>query len=160
MSRRLLPAVLILASLVGLHVVSAESPQPQGQGGRGGGRGAAPPRARSVTLGDVTAFEVANHVATVSAGADQVRVMFYRDEIFRLWLGPDGEFAEAQPETTDAQMVVCSGDPIAFASRDAGDYYRIESTSLVLRVYKRPLRFAMFDKTNTKVIWQETKPLT
>ncbi len=30
----------------------------------------------------------------------------------------------------------------------------------MLRVYKRPLRFAMFDKTNTTVIWQETKPLT
>lgn len=128
-------------------------------GGRGGGRGQTP-RARSVTLGDVTAFEAADNVTTVSAGADQVRVIFYRDDIFRLWLGPDGVFTAAQPNPDDAQMVVFDGPPVRVDTRDAGDYYRIESASLVLRVYKRPLRFAMFDKTNTRVIWQETKPLT
>ena len=59
-----------------------------------------------------------------------------------------------------ALPVVLSSAPISVASRDAGDYYRIESQSVVLRVYKRPLRFALFDKANASVIWQETKPLT
>jgi hypothetical protein len=155
MIKRLLPIALV-ATVLGLHVVSAQTPP--AQAGRGGG--SAPPRARSITLGDLTNFEVAGNVATISAGADQVRVMFYRDDIFRLWLGPDGTFTEAQPTATDAQMVVYSGAPIPFTSRDAGEYYRVESKSVVLRVYKRPLRFAMYDKTNTTVLWQETKPLT
>jgi hypothetical protein len=127
-------------------------------GGRAGG--AAQPRARSVTLGDLTAFDVKDNIATVSAGQDQLRIIFYKDDIFRIWLGPDGQFTEAQPVATDAQIVVSHPTPIAFTSRDAGDYYRVESKSIVLRVYKRPLHFAMFDKTNTTVIWQETKPIT
>ena len=130
--------------------------RPQGQ------RGAAPPapRGRSVTLGDLTAFEVANNVATASAGPDVVRILFYRPDLFRLWPGPEGQFTDAQPTATDAQMVVWSGAPIPVESRDAGEYYRVSTAALVLRVYKRPLHFALFDPTNTTVIWQETKPLS
>jgi alpha-glucosidase len=124
------------------------------------GRGAGPPRGRSVTLGDVTGFDTADNIVTVSAGPDQVRVIFYRDDLFRLWLGPDGNFTEAQPNPDDAQMVVDRGTPMAVASRDAGDYYRIDSPAVTLRVYKRPLRFALFDHDNASVIWQETRPLT
>src|SRR3990167_8198974 len=120
----------------------------------------APPRGRSITLGDLTAFDVADNVFTIAAGADRVRVMFYRDDIFRIWLGPDGAFTDAQPTPGDAQMVVFSGAPIAAAWRDAGEYYRIESRTCVLRVYKKPLRFALFDKDNAVAVWQETRPLT
>ena len=148
---------LALVATAGLCATTIAGSPLQGQG-RGGG--AAPPRARSITLGDVTAFEAKDNVTTVSAGPDQIRILFYRDDLFRLWLGPDGQFTEAQPNAADAQMVVWKGAPIAVTSRDAGDYYRVESAAVVLRVYKRPLRFAMFDKANTTVIWQETKPLT
>ena len=46
----------VAVCLPGLSADSRNLPEGQG-GGRGGGRGSAPPRARSVTLGDVTAFE-------------------------------------------------------------------------------------------------------
>ena len=160
-TRRLVVAVCL--ALVSVPLLLADpAPPPAGQGGqgRGGGRGAQAPRARSITLGDVTAFDVKDNVATVGAGPDQVRIIFYRDDIFRIWLGPDGAFTEAQPTPTDAQIVVFNGPAIPFTSRDAGEYYRIDTKSLVLRVYKRPLRFAMFDQTNSTVIWQETKPIT
>jgi alpha-glucosidase len=146
-------AALLALAIIGVPRASSDRAQGDRQGG-------AAPRARSVTLGDLTAFDVKDQVATVSAGADQIRVVFYRPDLFRLWLGPNGEFTEAQPNPADASMVVWTGAPIAVASRDAGDYYRLESAAVVLRVYKRPLRFALFDKTNTTVIWQETKPLT
>jgi hypothetical protein len=147
---------LTLVAAAGLCATTIAGSPLQGQG-RGG---AAPPRARSITLGDVTAFDTKDNVTTVSAGPDQIRVIFYRDDLFRLWLGPDGQFTEAQPNAADAQMVVWKRAPIAVTSRDAGDYYRLDTAAIVLRVYKRPLRFAMFDKANTTVIWQETKPLT
>ncbi|MBP1598533.1 MAG: glycoside hydrolase [Acidobacteria bacterium] len=136
----------------------------QGQTTQTQGRGAgaarqAQPRARSVTLGDLTNFEVKDSVFHISAGPDQIRILYYRDDIFRIWLGPDGKFSEAQvPE--DAQMVIHQGAPIAVSWRDAGDYYRLESKECVLRVYKRPLRFALFDKDNAAVVWQETRSLT
>jgi hypothetical protein len=149
--------IAFVTTLAGLLVIAAVGRQPAATAAlQGGGQ----PRGRSVTLGDLTAFDVKDNVATVSAGADQLRVIFYRDDLFRIWLGPDGQFTDAQPNTADAQMVVWTGAPIAVASRDAGDYYRMSTPAVVLRVYKRPLRFALFDKTNTSVIWQETKPLT
>ncbi len=138
-----------------LTLAPSAATQGGGQRGRGGG-----PRGRSVTLGDVTAFDVKDRVATVSAGADQVRLIFYRPDIVRIWLGPDGQFTEAQPNPDDAQMVVYDGAPVDFAWRDAGDYYRLDSGAFVLRVNKRPLKFAMFDKSNRTVIWEKTKPLT
>src|SRR6202050_688985 len=74
-------AVLVLAGGLIQNVAS--------QGQRGGGTPA--PRARSVTLGDLTAFDVKDNVATANAGPDAVRIIFYRDDLFRLWLGPDGQ---------------------------------------------------------------------
>ena len=126
---------------------------------RQGGQQTAP-RGRTVTLGDVTSFDVKDHVFTIAAGQDVVRLMFYRDDIFRIWLGPDGQFTEAQPDPNDAQMVVFAGAPIAVSWRDAGDYYRVQTRECVLRVYKKPLRFALFDRDNATVVWQETRPIS
>jgi len=130
------PYVTLLLTLATVPLLLAQNPPtplsaaPTGpQTGRGRGN-PGPPRGRSITLGDVTAFDVKDNVATVSAGADQVRVIFYRNDIVRLWLGPDGQFTDAQPNPADAQIVIYRGAPIAFASRDAGDYYRIGCTSV------------------------------
>lgn len=139
---------------------SQAPPAGQGQNQPPAAARQAAPRARSVTLGDVTDFTVRDNIFTVSAGPDQVRVMFYRDDIFRIWLGPDGTFTEAQPSPEDAQMVVYTGKPMAVTWRDAGDQYRLESQACVLRIYRRPLRFALFDRDNSTVIWQEARPLT
>ena len=95
--------IAFVTTLAGLLVIAAVGRQPTTTAaGQGGGQ----PRGRSVTLGDLTAFDVKDNFATVSAGADQLRVIFYRDDLFRLWLGPDGQFTDAQPNTDDAQMVV------------------------------------------------------
>ncbi len=126
----------------------------------GAARPAAPPRERSTTLGDLTAFEVKDNVVTLAAGPDLVRVAFYREDIFRIWLGPDGVFIEAQPDGKDARMVVYEGAPIAVAWHDAGEYYRLRSRECVLRVYKSPVRFALFDHDDATLVWQEMRPLT
>jgi hypothetical protein len=151
-------ALVVVVLTLPVSALLGRAQQPQG------GRGAAP-RGRSVTLGDLTSFEVKDNVFTITAGQDQVRVMFYRDDIFRIWVGPDGTFTDAQPSPDDAQMVVYKGAPIAVAWRDAGEYYRISSKECVLRVYKKPptgsgLRFALFDKDNVIPIWRETRALT
>jgi len=153
--------------LIGLPLAWAQSSQQAGQGQQAppqGPRGAAPrptpPRGRSITLGDITGFEVKDNIFQIAAGPDQVKVIFYRDDIFRIWVGPDGEFIDAQPTPEDAQIAIYKGAPIQVSWRDAGEYYRIESKECVLRAYKKPLRFALFDKDNTVVVWQETRPLT
>ncbi len=132
---------------------------PQGGRGQQGARQTSP-RGRSITLGDVTSFEVKDHVFNIAAGPDQVRVIFYRDDIFRIWVGPEGTFTEAQPLPEDAQIVIYRGAAAPVQWRDAGEYYRLESRECVLRVYKRPLRFALFDRDNAAVVWQEARPVT
>jgi hypothetical protein len=149
-------AVLALTGITCLVLAARTSTQGQ----RAGGAAQAAPRGRSVTLGDLTGFDVKENVFAIAAGQDQVRLTFYRDDIFRIWLGPDGQFTEAQPSPDDAQIVVFKGPAIAVPWRDAGEYYRIATKTNVLRIYKRPLRFALFDANNASVIWQETKPIT
>ena len=153
---------------------AAQNP-PAANPGAGGRGQASAPRGPSVTLGDVASAEMKNSVfAIVMANppvqtasgmapvgdADQVRVTFYRDDIFRIEVGPRGVFTAAQPAPGDAQIVVYNGQPIPITWRDAGDYFRLESKECVLRVYKKPLRFALFDKDNSTLVWQETKPIT
>ena len=147
---------------------------PQGRAAASAPRQAAP-RGPSVTLGDVASADMKDNVFTLVMAnppmqtedglktvtdADQVRVAFYRDDIFRIQVWPRGVLTEAQPAPDDAQIVVFRGPAIQIAWRDAGEYYRLESKECVLRAYKRPLRFALFDKDNTVVIWQETRPIT
>ena len=154
LTRRLSIAAVLLALPFGLlQATSTDSLQ-------GGGRGGQTPRGRTITLGDVTGVDMKDNVFTVSAGQDQIRVMFYRDDIFRIWVGPDGTFTEAQPDPADAQIVVYKEPPIAVAWRDAGDYYRLDSKACVLRIYKKPLRFGLFDKDNAAVVWQESRTLS
>ena len=83
--RARLSRLAIAALLVAAGVTAGIAASTQGQtpaGGRAGG--AAQPRPRSVTLGDVTAFDVKNNIATVGAGPDQVRVIFYANDIVRI----------------------------------------------------------------------------
>jgi alpha-glucosidase len=120
----------------------------------------AAPRGRTVTLGDISSFEVKDNVFLAAAGQDQVKIIFYRDDLFRVWLGPDGIFTDYPINPEDAPLVVFKGTPIAVPWRDAGEYYRLESKECVLRVYKRPLRFALFDKENAAVVWQESRGLS
>ena len=159
---------LVIGSIfIGLQLSWAQSSQESGQGQTaplpgqlGAGARQAQPRGRSITLGDVTNFEAKDNFFNIAAGSDQVRVIFYRDDIFRIRVGPDGTFTEAQPAPEDAQIVVYKGPAVPVPWRDAGEYYRLESRQCVLRVYKRPLKFALFDQDNSTVIWQETRPLT
>jgi alpha-glucosidase len=131
---------------------------PQAQGKPAGQN--QPPRGRSVTLGDLTSFDVKDSVFTIAAGPDILRVYFYRDDLFRIWLGPDGNFTEQPANPEDAPVVVYKAAPIPVAWRDAGEYYRIDSKECVLRVYKRPLRFALFNQDNSVIVWQESRGLS
>jgi len=151
------------------------APQAQAPAGTPRPAAQAAPRGPSVTLGDAESAGMKENVFTIVMAnppvqtaegpkalgdPDLVRVAFYRDDIFRVQVGPRGVFAEAQPGAGDAQIVVYKDPPIPVAWRDAGEYYRLESKECVLRVYKRPLRLALFDKDNAVAVWQETKPIT
>ena len=66
-----------------------------------------------------------------------------------LLIRPVGDIVEKYPV----------GNP-TITSTDKGAYYQLKSRSCVLRVYKKQLEFAMYDESDSKMIWAENKPLT
>lgn len=107
-------------------------------------------------LGNITAFKAGKNEVDIAAGVSKIRVIFYAGDIFRIWLAPDGVFTN--PAGNDIVEHYAIGDPHVKAT-DKGLYYQIKSKACVLRVYKKPLLFAMYDATDTREIWAETKPL-
>ena len=110
------------------------------------------------TVGDVTAFETSanNDTVTINNNLTEFRILFYTNDIFRIWMTPNGIFED--PAGTD--IVVHNQPPIAIQTSDEGEYYKISSNSVILRVYKTPLIFAMYETDNTTVIWEESSPIT
>ncbi|MFC7615834.1 TIM-barrel domain-containing protein [Actinokineospora soli] len=115
-------------------------------------------------LGAVTGFAVDGSTVTLTAGDAAVRVVFLKDDVFRIWLAPDGEFTDpASTAPSDpgapASTIVVKKDYAAprLTTEDEGDHYAIRAGTTEVRAYKDPLRFALHQ--GGKQIWTETAPL-
>jgi alpha-glucosidase (family GH31 glycosyl hydrolase) len=113
--------------------------------------------AKSAMIGNLTSFKQLKNETDISSDQNKFKVIFYSNDIFRIWMAPNGEFTN--PAGNDIVESYAIDNPTV-TSTDKGSYYQIKSKSCVLRVYKKPLKFAMYDETDTKLIWAETKPLT
>jgi alpha-glucosidase (family GH31 glycosyl hydrolase) len=136
--------VVVLAVLLGLPVMAH----------------GAPPKVRG--MGPVTGFMVRGNTVEIEALPARVRLIFYTDDIFRIWVAPDGTFtdpANSPPErdgAPDADVVVKHDYPgVSPHSADAGAYYLLTTGALALRVYKAGLRFALYRPGDTSMIWEE-----
>ena len=47
----------------------------------------------SNVIGNITAFTVDTCTALITCGSTKVRVIFYKDDMFRIWLAPNGNFS-------------------------------------------------------------------
>ncbi len=112
--------------------------------------------AEETALSRLTDFKSNGNEATITSGISKVKIIFYQDNIFRLWLAPDGEFTN--PADSDIVINYPTQKP-GIKTSDAGTYYKMQSKNCVVRIYKTPLRFAMYDVTDTKPIWEESKPI-
>jgi alpha-glucosidase (family GH31 glycosyl hydrolase) len=131
-----------------------------------GGPATAQTAAGDTTLGDVTGFSADKATYTLSAGAAKVRVVFLKDDVFRLWLAPDGNFSDpAGTPPTDpnapASTIVTKTDygTPQTAWRDRGSYYSLTTGKVEVRAQKSPLKFSLY-RTNGQLVWAETTPLS
>ena len=107
-------------------------------------------------VGNLTGFTARDGGYDIAAGATRARVEFTAEDELRLQVAPDGTFTD--PAGTE--IVRQPPKPIStITATDAGDHWRIASRDAVLRVYKSPLRFALYHADDRTVIWQEDKPL-
>ncbi len=93
---------------------------------------------------------------TFTSGTQKARIIFYRADIFRIWVAPAGTFSNG----AHADVVVYDNPlktpPTLSLS---GNYYKIETGECVLRIYKTPCRFALYRKDNTTVVFEEQAPI-
>lgn len=113
--------------------------------------------AKETRIGNITAFKAAGNEIRIQAGLSAFKVIFYTNDIFRIWLAPDGEFTN--PAANDMVTSYAVKTPVVTTS-DKGGYYQVKSKDCVVRVYKKPLRFALYDVTDTRQIWEESEPLS
>ncbi|MFE9463120.1 TIM-barrel domain-containing protein [Streptomyces virginiae] len=117
----------------------------------------AAPSGTTATAGDVTGFSRSGNTFTVTASSGaKARVVVARADIFRLWLSPGGTFTDDPAGSDLAETTDFGSVPVDHT--DAGAYHRISTGSLSIRVYKSPLRFAVYRADNTTPVWQETRP--
>jgi alpha-glucosidase (family GH31 glycosyl hydrolase) len=119
-----------------------------------------PPTA--VGPGPVTGFTVRGNTVDLVALTSRVQLVFYTDDVFRIWMAPDGAFtdpANAPPDRDGAPSadVVVKHDYPGVSPRvtDAGAYYLLQTRSLALRAYKAQLRFALYQSDDSSLIWEE-----
>jgi alpha-glucosidase len=122
--------------------------------------------AGDTSLGAVTAFAADASQYTLTAGTAKVRVVFVKDDVFRIWLAPDGTFTDpANTPPTDptapASNIIAKTDypKPTTAWKDQGSYYSLKTAAIEVRANKSPLRFSLY-RANGQQVWSETAPLS
>jgi alpha-glucosidase (family GH31 glycosyl hydrolase) len=110
----------------------------------------------SNVLGNITNFEADTNTALISCGSAKVKVIFYKNDMFRIWLAPYGNFSNPAGDN----IVVSYDFPlININCSDEGDHYLISSETLNLHAYKNPLKFALYESDDQTLIWSEQQGL-
>jgi alpha-glucosidase len=105
-------------------------------------------------LGNITNYTTSNGEFIFTCGTSKLKVMFYTDDIFRVWLAPTGTFAD------NADIIVYKNPPISsIVVTQLTDRYELASSTCVVRVYKTPCKIALYKKDNTTLVFEESSPL-
>jgi len=109
----------------------------------------------ATTIGHVTNFQQNGSIFTISCeNNDQVRIEFYREDIVRVWLGWNGNFADDVSSDIVVAHPLISLAPV-FA--DQGQYFEMKASAnsdISLRAQKSPLQLAMF--RGDVQVWRES----
>ncbi|MFB7906012.1 TIM-barrel domain-containing protein [Kitasatospora sp. NPDC056076] len=111
---------------------------------------------QTADAGDLTSFSGGKGSYDIAAGTLKAKVDFLADDQLRLRAAPDGTITDPAGSTIIRKQPELQPRTSSF---DAGDYYGIRSGHVVLRVYKHPLRFGLYQADNRTAIWQENAPM-
>lgn len=117
--------------------------------------------------GTVHAASVGNLISTrashqqLELHTDQqvlLQVQLLRDDVFRLQAGLDGKLTE--PGNKAATIVLPQTTAkVAFTLTDQDDYQLLQTKGFALRIYAKPLKFALYKADNKQLLMQELQPL-
>lgn len=106
-------------------------------------------------LGNLTSWQKINHGIQLSCGITQLKVLFYKDDIFRIWLAPDGNFTN--PAENEIVIDSVFQYPPLNISEDEKNIF-ISSSSCKIKIQKSPVLFSVYNASN-KIIFSERSPL-
>jgi alpha-glucosidase len=112
---------------------------------------------KACELGDITDFKASQNEYLISCHLAQLKVQLLRNDLFRIWMAYDGVFTN--PAGNDL-IISTPSAKVENSWSDAGIYYLIKTPELSLRVYKSPLKFALYKADNSTLVWEETKGIT
>jgi len=102
-----------------------------------------------------------NNLSTIEITTDQSNVLqisLLKPDVFRLWAGVKGKFIDAGDKA--ASMVLQqSYDKVAYTLSHKAEYELLETSAIALRIYKKPLRLALYRADNKTLLWQEQQAL-
>jgi alpha-glucosidase len=108
-------------------------------------------------LGNITNYTTSNGEHIFTCGTPKVKVIFYTDNIFRVWLAPTGTFSDITEIVTYKTAPLTTGITV---NTTLTDRYELESSTCVLRIYKTPFKLALYKKDNTTIVFEENSPIS
>ena len=123
-------------------------------------------RRRDTTLGDVTGFTADRRRTRSAAGPRRCGCVFLKDDVFRLWLAPDGNFtdpANTPPRTRTPRRRTSSPRPTTARRRRPGATAAPTTRSRPARSRsgRRSRRCgSRVYRANGQLVWAETAPLS
>jgi len=114
--------------------------------------------ASKMQIGNITEFKkLSDHEFEFSSNFSKAKLIFYRDDIFRFWLAPDGEFTS--PAGNEIVVDYSVKKP-SVKIHNNENYYYFSTRKCVVRIYKHPMRIALYDKSNQNMLFEENEPIT
>ncbi|SMO48584.1 glycoside hydrolase family 31 protein [Solitalea koreensis] len=111
---------------------------------------------KASVLGKLERWSKLTNGIELQSGSTKLKVLFYKNDIFRIWLTPDGEFSD--PAGSDIIIDQKVYNPSLKITEDAKNIF-ISSTACKLQIQKSPILFSLSDNKG-KNIWTEKSPLT
>ncbi|MGL4572389.1 MAG: discoidin domain-containing protein [Clostridium sp.] len=113
-------------------------------------------------MGDVKSVTKDENEVSIKTSEGVIRITFYKEDLFRLWMDPDKNFDDPTKgkiiDKTVEEFIKEHGE-VNVIIDEIDDYYKINTNKIILRVYKAPMRLALYKNDNKTIIWEEEVPL-
>ncbi|MBL7829050.1 MAG: DUF4968 domain-containing protein [Saprospiraceae bacterium] len=114
---------------------------------------------QQISLGAAYGFQVNGNTLEFDLGVTRVAILFYRPDLFRLWLAATGNYTnptsgllleQALPES-DVSIQTDESNP---------DYWQFTTEKIALRVFRNPFRLSVWKADGSALIWEENQPIS
>ena len=110
----------------------------------------------SSSLGKLDSWNKIDNGIELTSGITKLKLLFYKSNIFRLWLAPDGEYSNP----ADTEIVInYNQDNIPISIKDDDENIYVQTSSCKIIIQKNPILFSLYNASN-KLIFKEKQPIS